>query len=280
MSDLGELNYPAYQYYTENISTVRDICQPLFDLGVKRFAYFKVFEDGSYILSSPHEEFVKQHFLTIKNQGVSPLLEVESAPLGQIHHVIYPSRISLWDKTKDPLLCLAHSHDIWHIYVIYKNKLEYVEGYCFGMNIADEYAHQFYTKNIALLEHFCFYYHERTVDLINADDKKKRGYYQHQFNFSRISVEDKLSYKAEEFLLKTQLKRLTILGRNHEVRLSKRETECLRYLVLGKSAKEIARNLCLSHRTIEFYLKNIKDKTGYTSKTQIVSAYLAHVTHF
>jgi DNA-binding NarL/FixJ family response regulator len=42
----------------------------------------------------------------------------------------------------------------------------------------------------------------------------------------------------------------------------RREVECLSYLSLGKSAKEIAKTLELSPRSVEFYLSNLKQKSG------------------
>lgn len=45
-------------------------------------------------------------------------------------------------------------------------------------------------------------------------------------------------------------------------KLSTREQQCLSLLLEGKSAKEIAKMLSLSYRTIEEYIVNLKHKTG------------------
>lgn len=52
--------------------------------------------------------------------------------------------------------------------------------------------------------------------------------------------------------------------------LSKRESECLFYLLRGKTAKEIARALTLSHRTVEGYIENIKFKLCCRTKTELI----------
>jgi len=271
---LEKLNYSAYEYYMANLPNFLQICHPLFDLGVKCFCYVKIFEDGSYLSFSNNKEFTKEYFFNVKSQGNTFTSDIESTSQEQELNVIYPSNISLYDKNKDSLAHLAFAHDIWHHYGIYKNKLNFVELYSFSMNVKDEYAPQFYLQNLYLLKHFCRFFNERSADLINADDRKKRAYFQQQFNLTNISDEDKWAQKAEQFLLRTQLQRLTVQGTDKEVLLSKRETECLHYLALGKSVKEIARSLSLSPRTIEFYLKNIKNKTGHVNKTQVISAYL------
>lgn len=54
------------------------------------------------------------------------------------------------------------------------------------------------------------------------------------------------------------------------VYLSRREKECLQHCVRGKSAKQIARILGLSHRTIEHYIDNIKFKLKVTSKSELI----------
>ncbi len=52
--------------------------------------------------------------------------------------------------------------------------------------------------------------------------------------------------------------------------LSKRESECLRLTVRGKSAKQIAIELEISRRTVEEYLNNIKLKLGVFSKSELI----------
>lgn len=53
--------------------------------------------------------------------------------------------------------------------------------------------------------------------------------------------------------------------------LSDRECECLKQLVLGKTAAEIGQSLHLSPRTIESYLENLKEKLSCHSKRELFS---------
>ncbi len=59
--------------------------------------------------------------------------------------------------------------------------------------------------------------------------------------------------------------------KDKNITLSVRETECLHYLSLGNSVKEIASILDLSPRTIESYLNNTKQKTDYYSRSKLVT---------
>jgi steroid delta-isomerase-like uncharacterized protein len=53
--------------------------------------------------------------------------------------------------------------------------------------------------------------------------------------------------------------------------LSRRERECLEFLLQGKTAKETAAILALSYRTIESYFENIKKKLKCSNKGQLFS---------
>ncbi len=52
--------------------------------------------------------------------------------------------------------------------------------------------------------------------------------------------------------------------------LSKREREVLDHFARGKTAKSIAKVFSLSHRTIEQYLENIKNKLKVKSKSELI----------
>lgn len=54
-----------------------------------------------------------------------------------------------------------------------------------------------------------------------------------------------------------------------------RELDCIQFLVKGASAYDIALKLGLSKRTVEFYIRNIKDKLGVNKSTEIVAKVIA-----
>lgn len=55
-----------------------------------------------------------------------------------------------------------------------------------------------------------------------------------------------------------------------DIKLSKRQAQCLFYLLRGKTTKMIAKILQLSNRTVESYLEDIKDKMGCANKAQLI----------
>lgn len=65
-----------------------------------------------------------------------------------------------------------------------------------------------------------------------------------------------------------------VILKNHSYEVTQREIECLYYLSLGKSAKQTASALKISSRTVEFHLKNLRNKTGARNRLQLL-AYLS-----
>lgn len=52
--------------------------------------------------------------------------------------------------------------------------------------------------------------------------------------------------------------------------LTMREHQCIQYLLQGLSNKDIAAKLCLSPRTVEAYLDNIKTKLYCKNKIELI----------
>jgi DNA-binding CsgD family transcriptional regulator len=57
--------------------------------------------------------------------------------------------------------------------------------------------------------------------------------------------------------------------------VSRREAECLMYLMKGKSARETGVHINLSQRTVEHYLNILKDKLNCTKKSEIIDKVFA-----
>lgn len=59
------------------------------------------------------------------------------------------------------------------------------------------------------------------------------------------------------------------------VRISEQQAICLKHLSQGKSAKEIARKMDLSYRTVEVYIAQLKEKLECDSSKDLISLYLS-----
>lgn len=59
------------------------------------------------------------------------------------------------------------------------------------------------------------------------------------------------------------------------VLLAPREIECIIYILRGKTSKQIARMLELSHRTVEFYISRLKNKLYCHTKSELIEKILS-----
>ena len=58
-----------------------------------------------------------------------------------------------------------------------------------------------------------------------------------------------------------------------QFQFSKRQSDCINYAMQGKTAKEIARELNLSPRTVEEHLTILKHKLSCSNKMQLISKF-------
>ena len=62
---------------------------------------------------------------------------------------------------------------------------------------------------------------------------------------------------------------------NSNTPIAPREIECIIYILRGKTSKQIAKILELSHRTIEFYVNRLKIKLHCHSKSELIEKILS-----
>ena len=75
---------------------------------------------------------------------------------------------------------------------------------------------------------------------------------------------------VDEFIRSTETKRFYINTMAGNTYLTRKEIECIYWILLGKSAEEISLILACSKRTIEIHLNNSKQKLGVTKITQVI----------
>lgn len=64
------------------------------------------------------------------------------------------------------------------------------------------------------------------------------------------------------------------------IKLSQRELECINYIYRGKTAKEIARLLNISRRTVESHISHIKAKLNCRTKAELLDKLIEHKFYF
>jgi len=69
-------------------------------------------------------------------------------------------------------------------------------------------------------------------------------------------------------------KKILITNKYGSTYLSQREAECMRYIIQGKTARETADLLMLSHRTVESHIARVKEKFDCNRKSELIEMLL------
>ncbi|MCK4870577.1 MAG: helix-turn-helix transcriptional regulator [Gammaproteobacteria bacterium] len=60
-------------------------------------------------------------------------------------------------------------------------------------------------------------------------------------------------------------------NKHPDIKFSKREAECLVKFMQGMTVRETAQVFGLSIRTVEFYVKNMRQKVGCSTKAELIN---------
>jgi DNA-binding CsgD family transcriptional regulator len=272
---LAQINYSAYQFIKATHQRCNDICKPLYALGITRFRYTKIYPDGKHLTLDTAQGLAQQYLSQIKNLGKTISMEVALVHKSQPRILLPDSNINRFNKDSDPILHLSYINNVWNsIHIIKAENDSYSEIYTFSMTKEDLDSSSFYITNLALLERFTEYFREKASDLIESEDVTKLAHFDQSIVFGNKSIDLILEDKVREFLEATALGREVMNTKNGFIKLAPREVECLEYLSLGNSVKQIASFLDLSVRTIEFYINNAKEKTGYKLRQKLINEFI------
>jgi len=260
---LKNLNASAYQYQLTVQEEFKLICEPLFKLGIKYFLYVYAFPDGRYLMFHNDFQYTKAFLETIKELGEGLTNHIKIIKKDESFYTYIPFDFDLFNNKREPVFQLVTHFNFGDTFIINKaGASNSLRNYSFSRAHTDICSSDFYLNNLMLLERFCKYFDEKAERLVCCKDQSKLAYMEQQFVFYKSSEEERLTQKIEEFLRETIVKKRILRTTEKDIPLTNREIECLTYLSLGMTDKEIARTLELSHRTIQFYFQNIRQKSG------------------
>src|SRR5438445_6616000 len=104
---VDHINYNAYLYHQSILSQFKEICAPLFHLGIKSFIYFKMFENGRYLNLVTNLEYAKNYFLNVKENGSFYSEQINKAQKNKLHYCSY-SDVKNFDKKQDPIIHILY----------------------------------------------------------------------------------------------------------------------------------------------------------------------------
>ncbi len=247
---------------------IAEICKPLNKLGITSFNYVRTYDDGSQInltnIPAWLEYFYKNEFYRI---GAF-----------ERHPSQYESGYALWPHLSGQKIFFdARSYfNIDNGITLIEKQLDSCDFYYFGTTTNNSAIINFYLNNIDLLKRFILYFKDRANSIIKKASQNRivlpNHFDQHE------SPNKKETYTLEsfkkEFLKETAIKNLRLTGDLEGELLTSKQLGCIIYLIEGKTAKEIAKILRISYRTVEGHINKLKIRFNCNTKNQLISKLL------
>ena len=241
------------------------LCQPLTALNITTFSHLRSYHNKQFNVLCNNQEFLTNYF---KKQyyNADPCVQVkpESTDIGQF---------LVWDvidcrgKTAAMIQDSA-DFNFKHVFTIIKKQPDFTEFYHFGTHLIESSINQFYVNNLDLLDRFITFF-KRSIGQFKSLSKA----YEQRFHANELSTPDCSSWDKWPQLNKVHNQRqdfLKAISMPDKNKLTNREIEYARLLLLGKTAKEIAVHLQQSPRTIEHRVDGLKSKLYAKNKTDLI----------
>jgi DNA-binding CsgD family transcriptional regulator len=252
------------------------------------FGYMIVMKDGRYYKLMEDIECLEKFVSQVKSSSIFCARNVTN-------HYDFGYNFTVWPSLPtSTAMEIYHHHNIWNGISVSKSNKQHTEIYFFTSKENKLDWHKFYIRNKAALIRFIEYFNQHKELLMIHN----RYLYQGMFKFSEgfnNKIQDseclqKESDKIKRFVSCLNLNNsFDLLSKSNEASklifdeseilhsLTEKDKEIIAGITNGDSAKIIARNMFISHRTVEYHIEKIKAKTGFKTRSEIIAFFLNHV---
>lgn len=250
-----------------NLTTdVINICKPLELLSISLFHYVRVYKNNKRFSLCNHHGLIEYLDKFYK-------YDYEKADLSLVNE-LSRYKFALCDiafpKSKVILNAKESLNIFYNSCVLIKTQENYREFFYFAGDRHNRKLLQFYISNIDVLEQFIFYFKELGSKIISQAKNNlviPCARYQQNIEQPMNKMEDYLP--INEFIHHLDVKRFYI---NDSTYLTKREVECLKWLIRGKTSEEISIILGIAYRTVVNHIENAKTKLNCYKQTSLIEA--------
>lgn len=244
--DFSEL--PAWELTQE----MEKLCKPLDkQFGIDYITYARYHTDGTYSI------------LFTDGRSVENCFRHEDYCLpGQVLEPGVYTWTSLYSDAVLEDLKKAYGHD-HGITLIVKDE-DYLDHITFSTTPDNHNILNLYINHPNLVYQLRNYFLDSANELIKTAEENRISLPESQDS----TIED-TSNELDITKLLLPLQNYPILTEQGKAHLTPRELSCLRLNMQMHTSKEIAKLLKISHRTVEFHLKNIKEKLNITNKAEL-----------
>lgn len=234
---------------------ISDICKPIFNyLGINYFGYGRAYKDRTMFDLSSNPLWV-DHFVKEKYVGIG----FDGKPF---HSGIYTFYSSLGEIMPIQQFVTASQVFNMHYPLVIVNKFEsYYEYFHLATHKNNSKIYDFYFNNPDIIQQITKYFKKQAAHLIESSHKNRVLLPAEFINSFDILDNNPSSPTTEKTLsFSTTFNNVNVNQNRNTKILSPRQHLCASLYIKGYSAKQIAQELNLSYRTVEYYISVIKRK--------------------
>ncbi|MDP1724914.1 MAG: helix-turn-helix transcriptional regulator [Alphaproteobacteria bacterium] len=237
------------------------ICAPLFkNTPITSFAYMEFYNEKEFFHMCTDVAW-SEVFLGFESNGAAFEKEVSIAfNTPKFHSYYWPL------EGDDHVMSCLKKHNIWHGLSIYKKDNGFLRVFCFSGDLNSSLIYNFYLNKMNILEEFIWHFESQSrIILSDENTRDNRSSFSIPMN---LSYNDMFSNKDDP---KFNAQKIPFYIDGTRQFITPREKDCLALFSEGYSAKSIAQNLGVSHRTIEKTIEYLKLKTKQTNKSNLIN---------
>lgn len=239
---------------------MKSICKPLEDLGIHYFAHVNIDADKRFSALGMEPEFVKMYF-----DKEYYKYDIHMADMD------VPEQYIMWDtiersKETKTLYDDFTAMNLGHTFTIVQDDNGTRDCYHFSAPLGNDWINQQNLNQLDLLQKFILYFRDKVSDL-----KELRQAYMHKVaipedNAGYHTTQNKAAIQREQFLNQIDFERIHLQNKVH---LTPKESECLYWHALGKTAEETAMIMNNRPRTVKAHIKSAKAKLNCETQFQL-----------
>lgn len=250
-------------YSIESSEQIKNICKhPLEKLNLSYFNYVKINPNNSREVLTTNAEWLEYFYLN-ELYNSKAVNEVDS---------LLPKGYYFWNELQyqDEVYVRARNKfNIDHGITIIEKSDNETMLYIFGTTKEQRNGNEYYVRNIDLLKRFILYFHDRANNLLSACAQHRLTWSATKITGEISNARLKINDKRQEFIDLTNLHKYILITKGKKIHLTRREAESAVYLVTGHTAKETAREMGISFRTIEKFNQKVRTKIPYNNRYEL-----------
>lgn len=242
-------------------STVDEIIRPLREaLNIKFFRYLKLYKTGKRIVLSNMPDAIRYmygqgNYANLWYDGEFPEFLKEGWHFWHLNRLLDKRKIE--EDIENSLTSLL---GVYHGITYVKEYDNHWEIYSF-----DAVDNVVYQVNKNLLLRFIYYFREQAKKLMAIGEMESIV-----LPIKNLTLQQQLPEALITFLDKTKINRYYLGGKYHGTYLTAKEAICVRWMIEGKTADEIAIIEGIHSKTVQHHIENIKLKLNCSKQTQII----------